>query len=62
MSAAIDANAANLELLVNLFKCLRLICRIFFSLNSQELPEVFEIHGKTKARTFGLSEASKYKS
>ena len=42
VSAAIDANAANLELLVNLFKCLRLICRIFFSLNSQELPEVFE--------------------
>ena len=41
-SAAIDSNAGNLELLVNLFKCLRLICRVFYSLNSQELPEVFE--------------------
>ena len=42
VSAAIDSNAGNLELLVNLFKCLRLICRVFYSLNSQELPEVFE--------------------
>mmetsp|Transcript_11685 Transcript_11685/g.49963 ORF Transcript_11685/g.49963 Transcript_11685/m.49963 type:complete len:1008 (+) Transcript_11685:289-3312(+) len=27
---------------VSLLKCIRLVCRIFFSLNSQELPEVFE--------------------
>jgi exportin-2 (importin alpha re-exporter) len=27
---------------VSLLKCVRLVCRIFFSLNSQELPEVFE--------------------
>ena len=27
---------------VSLLACIRLVCRIFFSLNSQELPEVFE--------------------
>jgi exportin-2 (importin alpha re-exporter) len=42
VSAGIQANAGNPELLVSLFACLRLICRIFYSLNSQELPEVFE--------------------
>lgn len=42
MSAGIQSNAGNPELLHRLFSCLRLICRIFYSLNSQELPEVFE--------------------
>jgi exportin-2 (importin alpha re-exporter) len=42
VSAGITANAGNPELLHSLFACLRLICRIFYSLNSQELPEVFE--------------------
>ena len=42
VSAAIQSNGGNPELLVSLFSCMRLICRIFYSLNSQELPEVFE--------------------
>ena len=41
-SQAIQANAGDVALLKSLFDCMRLICRIFYSLNSQELPEVFE--------------------
>ena len=37
-----DANANDATLLTSLFSCLRLIMRVFYSLNSQELPEVFE--------------------
>ena len=42
VSAALDASGANVELTRQLLQCLRLICRVFYSLNSQELPEVFE--------------------
>jgi exportin-2 (importin alpha re-exporter) len=38
----VDANANDATLLTSLFSCLRLIMRVFYSLNSQELPEVFE--------------------
>ncbi|CAI7733044.1 unnamed protein product [Closterium sp. NIES-53] len=40
----IAANQDKLDTLRVLLNCQRLICRIFFSLNSQELPEVFEDH------------------
>jgi|Transcript_930 exportin-2 (importin alpha re-exporter) len=42
ISAALDASGADAAQAAPLLQCLRLICRIFFSLNSQELPEVFE--------------------
>ena len=40
LAAATSAN--DTAACVTLLSCLRLACRIFFSLNSQELPEVFE--------------------
>ena len=40
LAAATSAN--DTTACVILLTCLRLVCRIFFSLNSQELPEVFE--------------------
>ncbi|CAI5953901.1 unnamed protein product [Closterium sp. NIES-65] len=40
----IAANQDKPDTLRVLLNCQRLICRIFFSLNSQELPEVFEDH------------------
>ena len=44
VSQAITANASNPDLLRDLFSCLRLICRIFYSLNYLMLPMVFEDH------------------
>jgi exportin-2 (importin alpha re-exporter) len=42
-SAAIATAAGQPQQLSVLFECLRLICRIFFSLNWQDLPEYFEV-------------------
>lgn len=42
LSAGLEANVGNVEASRQLLTCLRLACRVFFSLNSQELPEVFE--------------------
>ena len=43
VSAALEAGVhGNVEHTRQLLQCMRLICRIFYSLNSQELPEVFE--------------------
>lgn len=38
----LETSAGNAELARELLQCMRLVCRVFFSLNSQELPEVFE--------------------
>uniref|UniRef100_A0A0C9S7F6 TSA: Wollemia nobilis Ref_Wollemi_Transcript_13726_3457 transcribed RNA sequence n=1 Tax=Wollemia nobilis TaxID=56998 RepID=A0A0C9S7F6_9CONI len=42
----VAANLQNAVILGPLFECQRLCCRIFYSLNSQELPEFFENHMK----------------
>eukprot|EP00252_Welwitschia_mirabilis_P008441 TRINITY_DN2027_c0_g1_i1.p1 TRINITY_DN2027_c0_g1~~TRINITY_DN2027_c0_g1_i1.p1 ORF type:complete len:966 (-),score=126.84 TRINITY_DN2027_c0_g1_i1:393-3290(-) len=42
----IASNMQNRSVLKPLFECQRLCCRIFFSLNFQELPEFFENHMK----------------
>ncbi|KAG5184186.1 Cse1-domain-containing protein [Tribonema minus] len=41
-SQAVAAAAGQPQQLATLFECLRLICRIYFSLNWQDLPEYFE--------------------
>lgn len=43
ITAAIAAAVEQAQQLATLFDCLRLICRIFFSLNWQDLPEFFEV-------------------
>ncbi|GLJ21568.1 hypothetical protein SUGI_0400040 [Cryptomeria japonica] len=51
----IVSNSQNGAVLGQLFECQRLCCRIFFSLNFQELPEFFENHMKewmTEFRTY----------
>jgi len=42
VSAALEAKEGNAEQARQLLLCMRLICRVFYSLHSQELPEVFE--------------------
>lgn len=42
----IVANMQNVTVLRPLFECQRLCCRVFYSLNFQELPEFFENHMK----------------
>lgn len=43
-SALVDANSSNRDMLMNLFNALRLMTRIFYSLNWQTIPEYFEDH------------------
>ena len=52
---AVEAAKNNPEQLKQLFESLRLMCRIFFSLNYQDLPEFFEDHIKE-----WMTEFSKY--
>jgi exportin-2 (importin alpha re-exporter) len=42
LSAAVDSCPDNKEQLTHLLECLRLIARIFYSLNWQDIPEYFE--------------------
>lgn len=51
-SQAIDSYANDAQQLAPRFEALRLMCRIFFSLNYQDLPEFFEDHIKEWMEAF----------
>jgi exportin-2 (importin alpha re-exporter) len=44
MTAAVDGCAGNKDMLEKVLECVRLLSRIFYSLNWQDLPEYFEDH------------------
>eukprot|EP00899_Mesostigma_viride_P021200 jgi/Mesvir1/29081/Mv18387-RA.1 len=44
MGQAIQANLSNGEVLSQLFSCVAVSCRVFYSLNAVELPDKFEDH------------------
>lgn len=54
MGQLIAASAKDASALRALFPCLRLACRIFYSLNFQDLPEFFEDHMKEWMDQFHL--------